>query len=101
MHGWSTFEEREAKAMMNSFIRRIFNKNIVAEIGVFCLCLKMVEKTEPYVGSTEELVQLFWYEEHINENGLRMMRACERESYWDKKMKDRIEKKQQQKTVEE
>ena len=35
--GWSTFEEREANAMMNCFVRMILNKNIVAEIGVSCL----------------------------------------------------------------
>ena len=35
--GWSTFEEREAKAMMNCFVRMIFYKNIVADIGVSCL----------------------------------------------------------------
>ena len=96
--GWSTFEEREAKAMMNCLLRIIFNKNIVAEIGISCLLelggtsrwwRRLRHICRKY--NMEELEQLSWYAEHMNENGLRMMRVCERESYWKKEVKERIE----------
>ena len=35
--GWSTFEEREAKAMVKWMLRVVFEENMVSEIGRACL----------------------------------------------------------------
>ena len=35
--GWSTFEEREAKAMVKWMLRVVFEVNMVSEIGRACL----------------------------------------------------------------
>ena len=35
--GWSTFEEREAKAMVKWMLRVVFKENMVSEIGRACL----------------------------------------------------------------
>ena len=35
--GWSTFEEREAKAMVKLMLRVVFEENLVSEIGRACL----------------------------------------------------------------
>ena len=35
--GWSTFEEREAKAMVKWMLKVVFEANLVSEIGRACL----------------------------------------------------------------
>ena len=35
--GWSSFEEREAKAMLKWMLRVVFEENLVSEIGRTCL----------------------------------------------------------------
>ena len=35
--GWSTFKEREAKAMVKWMLRVVFEENLVSEIGRACL----------------------------------------------------------------
>ena len=35
--GWSTFEEREAKAIVTWMLRVVFEENMVSEIGRACL----------------------------------------------------------------
>ena len=72
--GWSTFEEREAKAMVKWMLKVVFEENLVSEIGRACLieleckprwwsrCRHMCSKFGLF-----ELVNLIWLrEESLN-----------------------------------
>ena len=98
--GWSTFEEREVKALMDCFLRIIFKKNIVSEIGLSCLIevggrsrwwARVSHLCSKY--KLEEFVDLLWLCNVgvSGMHGLRCLGMDMRESYWRKEVRLRIE----------
>ena len=94
--GWSTFEEREAKAMVKWMLRVLFEVNLTSEIGRACLveigcksrwwgrCMHICSKF-----GLIELVNLIWLRD-ASVNGIVNIRMTVEEEIWKKYICERI-----------
>lgn len=94
--GWSSFEERETKAMVSCLLRLVFKNNIVSEIGRACLTeiggnSRWWSRLRHLCGKygLNDLVNLTWLG-FINREGLERLNLSSSEKFWKKEVEKRI-----------
>ena len=95
--GWSTFEERKAKAMVKWMLRVVFEENLMSEIGRACLveigCKSRWWARYRHICSKIELIDLvnFIWLRDASVNGMVNLRMNVEEEVWKKRICEKIQ----------